>query len=241
MGFYMKMEELSWEEFAKMKKSIRAVLIPVGSVEAHGKHLPLGTDVFAPLEISRRLEKKLKRKGIDIFIAPPVWYGHSFVLNLYPGTINVKADTLRRYIRDILDEFALEGFKELIILNGHGGNIYPLVEAAEEIAGKHDVEILLINWWIDFREEISKICSSQGHAGEDETSVMLVIAPGLVKMDKAKGEKKALPVRVIKKDIGLEVFPDGVNDNPRGATREKGEQILEIVSDKIAEILVGRL
>ncbi|NJE25526.1 creatininase family protein [Thermococcus sp. MV5] len=237
----MKMEELSWEEFAKMKKSIRAVLIPVGSVEAHGKHLPLGTDVFAPLEISRRIEKKLKKKGIGIFIAPPVWYGHSFVLNVYPGTINVKADTLRRYIRDILDEFALEGFKELIVLNGHGGNIYPIVEAAEEIAEKHDVEILLINWWIDFKEEILKVCSSQGHAGEDETSVMLVITPELAKMEKAKGEKRVLPVRVIKRDIGLEVFPNGINDDPRGATREKGEQILEIVSDKIAEILVERL
>jgi creatinine amidohydrolase len=70
---------------------------------------------------------------------------------------------------------------------------------------------------------------------------MLAIAPELVKMEKAKGEKKISPVRVIRRDIGFELFPDGVNDNPQGATRERGEKILEVVSDKISEILEGVL
>ncbi|MDK2983514.1 MAG: creatinine amidohydrolase [Thermococcaceae archaeon] len=178
---------------------------------------------------------------MEILVAPPIWYGHSFVLNVYPGTINVKADSLRRYVRDVLSEFAEEGFKKIILLNGHGGNVYPLVEASEDVAESYDVEIVLINWWMDFRKEILEICSSQGHAGEDETSVMLAIAPELVKMEKAKGEKKISPVRVIRRDIGFELFPDGVNDNPQGATRERGEKILEVVSDKISEILEGVL
>ncbi|USS40419.1 creatininase family protein [Thermococcus aggregans] len=237
----MRMEELTWEEFEKIKAKVSAVLLPVGSVEAHGRHLPLGTDVFAPLEISKRVEKKLKEKGIEILIAPPIWYGHSFVLNVYPGTINVKADSLRRYVRDVLREFAEESFSKIVILNGHGGNVYPLIEASEEVAESHDVEIILINWWIDFREEILKICSSQGHAGEDETSVMLAIAPELVRTEKAKGEKRSSPVRVIRRDIGLELFPNGVNDDPQGATKEKGERILEVVSERIATLLEGLL
>ncbi|ADT84312.1 creatininase family protein [Thermococcus barophilus] len=234
----MYMENLTWDEFNEIKKKIDTVILPIGSVEAHGKHLPLGTDVFAPVEIAKRVEAKLREKGKEILIAPPIWYGHSFVLDVFPGTINVKADTLRRYVRDVMAEFAEEGFRKIILLNGHGGNYYPLVEAAEEVARRYNVEVWLINWWIDFREDILSICSSQGHAGEDETSVILAIKPELVKMEKAEGEKRTSKVRKIRKDIALELFPNGVNDDPRGATKEKGEAILEVISKKIARFIL---
>jgi len=83
----MRMEELTWPDFERVKKKVETVIIPVGSVEAHGRHLPLGTDVFAPVEIARRVDGKLKEKGIDVLVAPPIWYGHTFVLDVYPGTI----------------------------------------------------------------------------------------------------------------------------------------------------------
>lgn len=238
MGIEMRMENLTWDKFGEVKKSISTVLLPIGSVEAHGRHLPLGTDVFAPLEIAARVEAKLKERGVEVLIAPPIWYGHSFVLNVFPGTINVRADTLRRYVRDVAGEFAEEGFGRIILLNGHGGNYPPLIEAAEEVAERYGVEVWLINWWIDFREDILSICSSQGHAGEDETSVILAIKPELVSMEKAAGERRASKVRIIRKDIGLELFPDGVNDNPEGATEEKGEAILSVVSEKIARLIL---
>ena len=234
----MRLEELTWPEFERVKKNVKAVIIPVGSVEAHGRHLPLGTDVFAPVEIANRVDEKLKEKGVDVLVAPPVWYGHTFVLNVYPGTINVSADALKAYVAEILREFAREGFRRLVLLNGHGGNHSPLVLASEEVAEEFDVEIWLINWWLDFREEILEVCSSQGHAGEDETSVILAIRPELVKMEEARGERRTRKVRVIRRDIGFELFPDGVNDDPRNASAEKGEAILERVSERIAELLV---
>ncbi len=232
------MENITWEEFDKIRESVNTVILPIGSIEAHGRHLPLGTDVFAPVEIAERIEVKLREKGTEILIAPPIWYGHSFVLNVFPGTINVKADTLRRYVRDIIEEFAEDGFRKVILLNGHGGNYYPLVEACEDVAEEYEVEIWLINWWIDFREDILSICSSQGHAGEDETSVIMAIKPELVRIEKAVGEKRTSKVRIIRKDIGLELFPDGVNDNPKGATKEKGEAILDVISEKIARLIL---
>jgi len=234
----MRLEELTWPEFERIKKGVKAVVIPVGSVEAHGRHLPLGTDVFAPVEIARRVDEKLKERGVDVLVAPPVWYGHTFVLDVYPGTVNVSADALKAYVAEILREFAREGFKRLVLLNGHGGNHSPLILAAEEVAGEFDVEVWLINWWLDFSEEILEVCSSQGHAGEDETSVILAIRPELVRMEEARGERRTRKVRVIRKDIGFELFPDGVNDDPRGASAEKGEAILERVSGRIAELLV---
>ncbi|MCD6558328.1 creatininase family protein [Palaeococcus sp. (in: euryarchaeotes)] len=233
----MMMENMTWDEFEEVKKKADTVIIPVGSIEAHGKHLPLNTDVLAPVEISKLVERKLNEMGRDILIAPPINYGHTFVLNVYPGTINVKAETLRAYVRDIIEEFAQEGFKKIVLMNGHGGNVYPLIEAAEESVEKYNVEVWLINWWIDFREDILNICTSQGHAGEDETSVIMAIKPELVKMEKAVGEKRKYEVRKIRKDVGLELFPNGVNDDPRGATKEKGEAILEVVSEKIARLL----
>ena len=236
----MLLENVTWPEFEEAKKRIDTVIIPVGSVEAHGRHLPLGTDVFAPLEIAKRIEEKLRKMGKDVIIAPPVWYGHSFVLDVYPGTINVSADAFKAYTAEILREFAREGFRRLVLLNGHGGNHSPLILAAEEVAGEFDVEVWLIDWWIDFRKEILEVCSSQGHAGEDETSVILAIRPELVKMENAVGEKREEKVRVIRKDIGFELFPEGVNDDPRGASREKGEAILEKVSEGIVKLLVGK-
>lgn len=231
------MENMTWDEFEEMREKIDTVIIPIGSIEAHGKHLPLNTDVLAPMEISKRVERKLRERGREVLIAPPINYGHTFVLNVYPGTINVKAETLRIYVRDVIDEFAQEGFKRIILMNGHGGNIYPLIEAAEESVEKYNTEVWLINWWIDFREDILSICTSQGHAGEDETSVIMAIKPEVVKMEKAVGERRRYAVRKIRKDVGLELFPEGVNDDPRGATKEKGEAILEIVSEKIARLL----
>ncbi|CAD5244896.1 creatininase family protein [Thermococcus camini] len=236
----MRLEELTWPDFEEVKRRVGTVVIPVGSVEAHGKHLPLGTDVFAPVEIARRVEERLRRRGVEVLTAPPVWYGHTFVLDVYPGTINVSGDAFKAYVREIMREFAAEGFRRIVLLNGHGGNYPPLVLAAEEVSEEFPgVEIWLINWWIDFREDILSICSSQGHAGQDETSVMLAVRPELVKMENARGGRRSSRVRVIRKDIGKELFPDGVNDDPSLATAEKGEAILSVVSEKIARLLVG--
>ncbi|ACS33087.1 Creatinine amidohydrolase (creatininase) [Thermococcus gammatolerans EJ3] len=236
----VRIEELSWPEFDRIKDKVVAVILPVGSVEAHGRHLPLGTDVFAPLKIAELVEQKVRERGKEVLVMPPIWYGHSFALNAYPGTINVRPESLRMYVGDVLAELAAEGFKKIVLLNGHGGNVYPLTEAAEDVAELYpDVEVYLINWWLDFREDILSVCSGQGHAGEDETSVMLAIRPELVNMREARGRRVKRKIRVIKKDIGKEVFPDGLNDDPSSATAEKGERILQIVSESIARIILG--
>ncbi len=236
----MRIEELSWPEFDRIKDKLVAVILPVGSVEAHGRHLPLGTDVFAPLKIAELVEQKVRERGKEVLVMPPIWYGHSFALNAYPGTINVRPESLRMYVGDVLAELAAEGFKKIVLLNGHGGNVYPLTEAAEDVAELYpDVEVYLINWWLDFREDILSVCSGQGHAGEDETSVMLAIRPELVNMREARGRRVKRKIRVIKKDIGKEVFPDGLNDDPSSATAEKGERILQIVSESIARVILG--
>jgi len=239
-GMTMRMEELTWPEFEKVKETVDTVIIPVGSVEAHGRHLPLGTDVFAPMEIAKRVDEKLRAMGKDVLVAPPVWYGHTFTLNVYPGTINVRGEAFAAYMTEIMREFAAEGFGRIILMNGHGGNHSPLVLASERVVEEFpELEIWLINWWMDFREDILSICSSQGHAGQDETSVILAVRGDLVRMECAVGEKRRSPVRRIRRDIGLELFPDGVNDDPTPATAEKGEAILSVVSERIARLVLG--
>ncbi|WP_456365504.1 creatininase family protein [Thermococcus sp.] len=236
----MRIEELTWPDFDRIKGSVEVVILPVGSVEAHGRHLPLGTDTFAPLEIARRVEEKAKLKGKEVLLLPPIWYGHTFTLNVYPGTINVRPESLRMYVGDVLAEIAAEGFERIIILNGHGGNVYPLIEAAEDVAELYpDVEIIMVSWWLDFREEILSVCSSQGHAGEDETSVMLAVRGELVRMENARGRRIRRRFRTIRKDIGRELFPEGINDDPSRASAEKGERILELVSEGVLRLALG--
>lgn len=209
------------------------VIIPVGSVEAHGHHLPLGTDIFSPRLICSKLEEKI---GEDIWIAPEIPYGQSYDLTVYPGTVNVPSQVFAEYLYWVGKGLYENGMKKIIFMNGHGGNINALNLASEKLV-QSGADVMVINWWLDFSKDILTITEGQGHAGEDETSAILYYDETLVHMNKAMKNNKKPLIKIRYKDSAKLIYENALSGNAALATKEKGEKIFEILTRKIIDII----
>jgi len=169
-------QNLTFPHFEEQIKKIDTIVIPTGSLEAHGRHCPLGTDILIPERLCKDLELAM---GDRILIAPSINYGYSPLLRAFPGTIHLSAELLISIYSEVAKGFIRWGAKNIVFMNGHGGNIPMLSVACDRIA-EAGGSAMVISWWATFSQEILGICSSQGHAGEDETSVMMAIDATLV-------------------------------------------------------------
>ena len=223
--------EYTSDDFERNSEKVDTIIIPIGSVEAHGHHLPLGTDIFSPRLFCERVNEKI---GDKIWIAPEVPYGQSYDLSIYPGTVTMPSEVMAEYMYYVGKSFYENGLKNIIFLNGHGGNITALSLAAEKLVPL-GASVMTINWWLDFSEDILTITEGQGHGGEDETSAILYYKEELVQMDKAmkNPNKQVIPVRF--KDRGKTIFQDALTGDATLATREKGKRIFELLEDKIID------
>ncbi len=210
------------------------VLIPVGSVQAHGLHLPLGSDSYVPEALCRRLEAHFPDR---VLIAPTLAYGHSWGLARWPGTISLSSRLVAAYASEVGEQLAGWGMRHVVFINGHGGNIGPLTEAMERVA-EVGSRAVLINWWIDFRDDILQVVTETGHASEDETSVMLAVRQDLVRMGDAESNPYRLRrVLVISEDLLDKAMRHAVAGNPKRGSREKGEAILKTVEQRLVQLM----
>lgn len=185
--------EQTSDDFKEYCKRINTIIIPIGSVEAHGHHLPIGTDIFSPRLFCENINEKI---GDKIWIAPEIPYGQSYDLSIYPGTVTMPSEVMAEYVYYVGKSFYENGIEKIVFLNGHGGNITALSLATEKLV-MLGVDVMTINWWLDFSGDILTITEGQGHAGEDETSAILYYNEELVQMDKAmkNPNKQLIPVR----------------------------------------------
>lgn len=154
---------------------IDTLIFPVGTVEAHGV-TALGTDNIIPVSMAHYLADK-----IDALIAPVVNYGVTRSLYGYPGSVTVTEESLRKYINDILVSFAHNGFKKIILLNGHGGNNAVLKEVSLNYYYQFKVKIAVIHWWELCRDTVVEFYGEAGgHAALDETALVQAVDPSLV-------------------------------------------------------------
>jgi len=220
-------QELNKTRFKEVLNGVEVVIIPIGMTEAHGPHCPFGTDNIMPKELCRRIDKSL---GSRVIVAPPVPYGHSWSLSPFVGTIDIPAAVLSEYVLAIGRGILKQGLKRIVFVNGHGGNIPTLTTVAESLADE-GAAVLLSNWWLDYSAQILKICEGQGHAGEDETSVMLALVPEVVDMSVATANTRPRHPKIKAKALRLEQFADAMTGDGTKATAEKGKQIIDVVSD----------
>lgn len=229
----MYIAKLTKETFREASTNIDTVIIPIGSLEAHGSHCPLSTDIIVPEKILSLVEE---RYGQRIFIAPTVNYGYTPSLAHFPGTIHISGDTLYRYVSEIGEGWATWGIKNIVLFNGHGGNIPALTLAGNRIA-VNGVRVMLINWWMTYSKEILTICDAQGHAGEDETSVVLAIDPDLVHMEKAGVHDRQPMTSLFSEDMIHYSYPDALSGDATKATAAKGHAIYEKVVQSFGVML----
>lgn len=170
-----RMERLNWKQFKKMvpgKTDI--VLLPVGTIEAHGPGA-LGTDAIIPGYLAERLSIKL-----NALVAPAINYGVTNSLIGFPGSLTVSPPTLKTYVREVAFSLADAGFKKIIVLNGHGGNIDSLDELGAGLWKEKKAGCLVINWWMVTEEVTAKYFDGSGHAGADELAALMAVDPTLV-------------------------------------------------------------
>jgi creatinine amidohydrolase len=217
------MLDLNMNTFQALRDKLDTVLLPIGMIEAHGPHCSLGTDILIPREFVKRLEPII---GDKVLMAPEIPYGHSWALEPFAGTIDVSFDAFAQYVFEIGKGFVQNGFHNLILFNGHGGNMASLNLVSEKLADL-GAKVLTINWWIDYRDTIIKYAPDTGHAGEDETSTVLAIDESLVDMTNTGQHTIPVPRNLKFKSMGKIAYPEAYSGNAAAATAEKGEQIYQ--------------
>ena len=233
-------DELSMKEVGEAAKAGKVVIIPVGSIEEHGHHLPLFTDSLQAEYVALEVAKKTK-----CLVAPPLKYGVCNSTRNFPGTISIGFESLYSITRDVLEEFIRNGFTRILVLSGHAGRAHmvALRLAAQDVIRHHRSENLekrpriMVCSDYDFAYELrGKYFSEEdGHAGTIETSRIMVLRPDLVKK-KGKKSFPKLPRFEIVADPER-YFPRGIIGDPTIASPEKGRMINKYVIKEVTKLI----
>ena len=247
----MYLAHMNYREVENYLQHNDTVIIPVGSLENHGLHMPLGTDSLIPDHIAKLLNDKC-----DFVIAPAVNYGATDDLTGFAGTVSIGTEGLISLLRTICDQLYRYGFRHFLILNGHGGNT-----AAIQTVGSHlyrrGAYLAILNWWL-MAGQINPEWAG-GHGGGEETAAVMAVDPSLIKyeyLDMPEGVRNdlgdALPygawTSVQYKGVSVAV-PRAIRDItdngwlvhsfkgdvPTRATPEWGREMLEATADYIAD------
>lgn len=245
VSFYM--GELAWPDVKEFLQKHKTIIIPVGSCEQHGPHLPLDTDAYDAFWLSLRAAKEA---GCAL-VAPPINYGMSMHHMDFPGTMTLASDTLEAVAYEVGISLIKHGFRKIVFENGHGGNTPALESAAQRIktdTGAFTV-VDTVSLIPDYIEE-SIETPYDAHAGEFETSTSLANREEYVKTDRIKKPKLTLPaskyMKIGLKETGPKVYwafrtkelsETGVIGDPTKASKEKGTKAWETATQRLAELL----
>jgi len=231
-------QDLTMPDFEALRQQSRTVILPVGSLEEHGPHLPLGTDTLHALEVARRAA--LRR---PVVVAPPLFYGLCRSTREHPGTVSISGDTFRALLKDAGREFYRQGLRGLVFMSGHAGgtHISAMVEAAEALLAElPEAQVAVVNLLELLREVLAAqpdLVKTRGdaHAGEVETALMLAAYPHLVR-GTAPEEWPTFPKYILARDK-RRYWPGGVWGNPAPANAAQGEAILEAEVERLINII----
>lgn len=231
-------EELTRFEMQERIAQDCYAILPVGATEQHGPHLPIGTDQFLAEFVSEKLAEK-----IDAVIFPTYNYGYSWVWKNMPGTLTLSQETFKKVLNELIVSMIGQGFKRIVIVNGHDSNNKAIRYVQREIADIYpDIQVLMMFYpgmnllYQKYME--SPKWNGMFHADEWETSLMLAAKEELVQMDKAVCEYPETP------DLyGLDasslstISKSGVYGDATKASREKGEKIIEELISNVVDTL----
>lgn len=244
--------ELAWPDYhAKVREGTVPILLPIGSMEQHGHHMPMHVDVLLPVEFARRVATE-----IGALVAPPFTYGYkshqkSGGGNHLPGTTSLDGGTLVSALRDVIKEFARHGVRQICLVNGHFENSWFIVEgidlALRELRwdGIGDVKIVVLSYW-DFVDQttIARLYPD-GFAGWDlehggvlETSLMLALYPDLVHLERAVDHPPAeFPPYDVYPTRAEWTPASGTLSSPKQSSHEKGDILLDVCVGGIVRAL----
>jgi creatinine amidohydrolase len=250
------LNEMSWPEVEEALKNTDIVLIPVGSTEQHGTHLPLGSDTIQGWDMVRMVIKQMADEGITVCSAPCMPFGVSQAHMKFPGSITLTSDTLMRVMKDVVRSLHYHGFRKFMLLISHGGNLQTLRLVAQDLALILPDSTFIVPDWIPVQSahypEVlqSPRATDEHHSGEGETARMIYSTPNLVSPN--RGEPYYVPeelnpyakkpytgsVSVVIGGRGMkEMTAFGVMGDPARATAEAGAKLYKIITDWLCQII----
>lgn len=231
----MIISDMTMDEFEAGLAVTRTVLIPFGSVEEHGSHLPLSTDTFEAYQVC-----VLASELMPLFVAPPIHYGNCRSTSCHPGTVSITTGTLKALFKDIVKSLRGHGINKFVAISGHAGGAHcmALQEAGEELIEMYDdISVAVVTEFILARDLAKHLIETHGdcHAGEIETSRILNSHPHLVK-GTAPAEYPSFPAGILVRDK-KRFWPGGVWGDPGKASAEKGALIEKAVVDGLLDLI----
>lgn len=228
------LEELTSPEFKAIAKRKPLVIVPFGSVEEHGSHLPLCTDSFQAEEVARRVA--LTFGGI---VCPPIRYGDCHSTRNFPGTISISFDTLRMLTIDVLSELDRNGIDKILVITGHAGSAHMIALrlGAQSVVEKNPrLKVMFLSDY-DLAYELrgKEFPDGDGHGGLIETSRMLNIRPELVRGTRPKGKTWAPQFMIVANPE--KYIPTGVLGDSASATASKGSKIDDYVVGRLCDMI----
>jgi creatinine amidohydrolase len=175
------LQEMSWVDVQRYLKQDDMVIIPLGSTEQHGPHLPLGSDYFEAFEISKKISEQT-----GVLIAPILMVGYSRYHSGFPGTLSIEPETMEQVVFENVERLIQYGFRRFLFFNQHGGNNIVQKKLVHRI--NHTTEAIAIPIGVGsvFKAKAGNEDFFDWHAGKSETSMMLYLMPQLVRMERAE-------------------------------------------------------
>ena len=230
-------EEMSWTEFKDAMNETDLVIIPVGVIEEHGCHNPLGTDMYIAQACAKLVGERVKAP-----VAPVMPFGYSPNLVSFPGTNSLDPMLYRKVLVSYAESYVKHGAKRFLFINGHGGNTNTLAMVAGDLYDKYGCICSFNQWW-EVLPQLNKEWDCADHGGYYETSMMMAVNSEIVDMNLAK----SAPVNSLTNEIvyghgwsykgasipiSIDLYKmhkyGNVGNEPFGANKELGEKMVEV-------------
>jgi creatinine amidohydrolase len=248
----MRYEELAWNQIPDLITKV--VVVPLGSLEQHGRHLPMFTDSMIGKEIVRRAEIELSEEALFL---PILWVGSSHHHIAFPGTISVRREVYVQLLTDVVESLISAGFRRILLLSAHGGNNNPANAALYDVQMRHRHDQpdlwLVYAYWVDLAAGHFGAIPGfhQGylsHACEAETSMILQLRPELVQMNIAEGARVTFGSDLYFPDESSEsrvtalrpmeqLSKTGALGYPELGTAEKGEHLFQLAAKQVGGLI----
>jgi creatinine amidohydrolase len=253
------LERMTWPEVeAAIERGIDAVLIPIGTTEQHGHHMPLDTDCVIARALCARAAELGEAEGVSVLVAPTLNVTLSWYHMQFPGSIRLSTTTFLTVFREICDSLAHHGFERLVAVNGHGGNIAALTVAVNEYFETTGRRVFLVQWWDLASDVLADIEGPMIHAEEAETSLAMALGQRVYEdratrdaYDRGAAVKEAGlpwtsfgryemrprgPGVIAPMDMLRDISPSGVVGDATKARLETGERIVSALIPRIVQV-----
>lgn len=254
------MEKLTWAEVAeRLQAGVDAVLLPIGTTEQHGRHMPLDTDAVIARGLAQRAAEAAAAEGLEVLVAPTLNVTLSWYHMQFPGSLRLRTDTFLKVFEEVCESLHHHGLDNVIVVNGHGGNVAALTVAVNryfEVTGRR---VFLVQWWELAADVVGGIEGPAIHAEEAETSLAMALGQRVLMEHAARdaydrGEavreaglpwtslgKYAMahrgPGAVVPMDMLGDISESGVVGDATRAKLETGQAIVDAMIPRVVQVV----